>query len=326
MDKQTLNTLMIIVLMLVTGFVVYYLYYRPETFVGTNMKKHSIEGFDDVTLANANSIMSKTFGVGFNIFKTTTGTNYMVEHQPITSTGTRGGVYALTSDGLLTIKLRNEQDNYQLWNINEMTDSGDSSKYFVVQPNNNANMALMYANGNLYLRPLDASNMSQRWTLSTETVTRGVPVLNSMPASMFSTEFTPFSAASLGTGSNNQQVNDVLNAVKLGIQQYLSQMSQSQPSGNITSSSLGTRDSPLSVTLDLGQSGVAPFKNIDRFGTGYESDVITLLNRYENTSDKTLFSKTDLERELARIGGCTNVNLADYTSNRIGQCNCKLAA
>ena len=37
-----------------------------------------------------------------------------------------------------------------------------------------------------------------------------------------------------------------------------------------------------------------------------------------------LYRKTDLENEINTYQGCKLLNIDDYTSNRVGSCNCKL--
>jgi hypothetical protein len=320
MDKQKQYMISIIILMLITGIVVYYLYFRIEKFTEPQTTVATTTTSEATRPQIINSIVSKLTGVGFNLIKTsstTTPQNYLIEHIPITPTGTLGGVYAIY-DGMLTIKVRNENDFTQLWNLNPVTVSGES--YFLVNPVNDKTKALMYANGNLYLRPIlnNSSNQSLHWITSSDVVKRGVAVLNSAPASMFSTEFAPNANADYST-ANKQQVEDVLNAVKLGVQEYLTQISKSQPYGQLTSSSLGTKSSPLSIKLNLG--GTSTFKNIDRFADE-GSDIIALLDRYDG--NKMFYDKTDVENAISSSGGCKIVDLSDYTSNRIGECNCKV--
>ena len=62
------------------------------------------------------SIMSRFFGIGFNIEYVNQNNNdyYLIKHIPTLSSGTLGGCYAITSDNLLTIKLKNNIDDYQL--------------------------------------------------------------------------------------------------------------------------------------------------------------------------------------------------------------------
>jgi len=295
------------------------------------------------------SILSRYFGVGFNIYPVSskTGTtqstpqnvsNYLIEHIPTsTSGGVLGSMYAVI-DGALTLSLRNDKDPSQWWTFPKLKDTqGD---YYIVQPSDDKTIALQYSGGNLYLRPYSSPGYeSQKWLQSPNKVTRGIPVLNFNQASLFSPEFNQSAYSSTLnnnniTDENNKQVTDVLNLVRSGIQQYLSQVS-TDPQGNasqISASSLGNKDQPLNINVNLGESsigstksGVSSFSNID--GTTSTDDIISLLDKYDSsktTGSTTLYTGNDLQSQLNNIQGCKMLNINDYTSNRVGTCNCKL--
>jgi hypothetical protein len=400
MDKTKVNLIIILFLMIITGFVIYYMYLKPEKF--TNIQ----ENFETtttpaITTTSANTttpaitttipnttiptptftcpdlnpkipvaIVSRYFGVGFNIYPVkSTSSNilqnqtYLIEHIPITTTGTSGGMYSISSDGSFTIKLKNNEDSTQWWSMIELTDPIDKSVYQVMIPNNSPTVALQYANGNLSIRPYTAPGFEgQKWLKSDNIVTRGIPVLNYSPSSMFTTEFDPYSTTSSVnmnslSDSNNKQVSDVITAVKSGIQQYLSQTSNSQNNGQISSSSLGNKNMPLSVNLNLGggggggggggrgssggsggsgsggstsssTSGISFFDNVT--GSASDSEILSILDKYEAKSangigSQTIYSQNDLQNSLNTSStGCKLVNINDYTPNRVSTCNCKI--
>ena len=289
------------------------------------------------------SIISRYFGVGFNIYPVTSTSSltqyFLVEYIPTVYNGTLGSMYAVSADGLLTIKVRNDADPSQWWTITKMPDDSKGS-YYIVQPNmpnSTTKFALQYENGNLAIRPYNSTGIGyegQKFNTSTSVITRGIPVLNNSPASLFTPEFDPYSTSSTYTSNslteqNSQQVSDVINAVKSSIQQYLSQMGQSQPSGQVSSSSLGNKDLPLNINLKLSgnQGGVSGFANVD--GSTSDSDILSILDKYEknainNSDSQTYYTQSDLQNQLTGSQGCKLFNINDYTSNRVSTCNCKL--
>ena len=289
------------------------------------------------------SIISKTFGIGFNIYpimaSTTTPTIpiYLIEHIPINYNNTLGSMYAISKDGLLTIQLRNEKDPSQWWQIIKINDTT-----YVINPFNIASSALQYENGSLALRPYTSPGFpGQQWQFSSKIVTRGIPVLNFNPASMFTTEFDPYSTTNSITGSsldqhNTQQVSDVVSAIKSGIQQYLTQSSndKSNTIQQVSASSLGNKELPLHINLKLGNNTDSNVVNTlskfaDITGTTTNKDFISLLDKYEQTNDSSqypqyLYTQNDLQTVLQSNTSCTPLNLNEYTSNRVSSCNCGL--
>ena len=367
MSKKNLP--IIVLLMIVTGLLIYYLYMKPENFTGpqTTGAQTTVAQTTgaqttapQVTCPQATStqlplsVVSRYFGIGFNVYpanntnQSTLPTNitnsnlFLIEHIPVVHNNTLGSMYAISTDGQLTIKLRNDQDPTQWWVLAIRTDG--SSRYYVITPftQNTTEMALQYENGNLALRPYTSPGFeSQKWITSSNKVTRGIPVLNYNPASMFTPEFDPYSSSNNVSSSslsqqNSQQVSEVMNAVKANIQQYLAQIGSTQNSvPPVSSSSLGNKDMPLNINLNLGggsTSGIAggstlsAFANID--GSTTPNDILSLLNKYENitgTNDtQYLYSTSDLQTALNKNGGCPSLNIGDYTSNRVSTCNCKL--
>jgi len=365
MDKKKLNLTIILFLMIITGFIIYFIYLKPEhfdpssTMSSTTIPSTTISSTTipstaisstvpficpDNTSTLPVAIISRYFGIGFNIYPVISSSPnaiqkqmFMIEHIPITPTGTSGGMYSISSDGTFTIKIKNNDDPTQWWNMIELMDSIDNSPYIIMQPFTKTTMALQYANGSLSIRPYTAPGFEgQKFLKSDVVITRGIPVLNYSPSSMFTTEFDPYSTtSSISTSSlsesNNKQVNDVVSAVKSSIQQYLSQMSSTQSNGQVTSSALGNKDMPLSVNLNLGdsRSGVSNFANVT--GGTSNDDIISILNKYESKSEnngfgsRTILSQNDLQNQLNTSGnGCKTFNINDYTSNRVSTCNCKL--
>lgn len=337
--------------MVVSGLIIYYLYMKPEGFENPTTTIPS--GCPTVTVPTIPlSCLSRYFGIGFNIYPANntaqsqlpanvSSTNlFIIEHIPTVYNGTLGSMYAISADGQLTLKTRNDQDTTQWWVFTKKNDT--TSDYYTISPftliNADQKFALQYENGNLALRPYNDSNVfeSQKWIFSTTKITRGIPVLNYSPASMFSPEFDPYSSSSSITTStsqqNNQQVNEVLNAIKTNIQQYLAAIGASPNAvPRMSTSSLGNKNTPLNINLNLGSAtggtvggnSVSSFANID--GTTSPNDVLSLLDRYEggNSADN-LVNSSDLMNAINASGGCPNINLADYTSNRVSSCNCKL--
>ena len=344
----------VLLLMVVTGLIIYYMYFRPEQFI--NRKEHFAEpNITDpiitvpiitnptITFSNSacpqlppqipSSILSRYFGIGFNITAVNNASNssstlYLIEHIPLTSTGTAGGMYAISDDGRLTIKVQNNQDSSQWWSMSQITDSKDNTSYYIVQPftSSSTPFALQYENGNIAIRPYVAPGFEgQRWITSQNKITRGIPVLNYSPGSLFTAEFDPYASTSSGTtdtlsDSNSKQVSDVVNAVKSGIQQYLAQAASSQSNGQISSSSLGNKTMPLNVNLNLSgasKSNVSGFANVD--GSTSDFDILSMLDKYEYSSSLASTGITPNSQT-----GCKQINLNDYTSSRVSSCNCKL--
>jgi hypothetical protein len=299
------------------------------------------------------AVLSRYFGVGFNIYPTnsttaasinsTTGNNnsnsmFLIEHIPVVYNGSVGSMYAV-SNGQLTIKLRNDLDPEQWWVFNKASDS--ASTYYNIKPYNMINatpqLALQYENGNLSIRPQNPSFESQKWIFSNTLVTRGIPVLNYGPASLFTPEFNPFTSNNMSSTasvsqSNNQQVNDVINFIKTNIQQYLATVGAT-PQGTVpgvSASSLGNKDMPLNINVNLGSgtggSSKSAFDNLTGTTTG--TDLLSLLDKYETSqtvpASNQLFLSTDLATSLQNNEGCASLNIGDYTSNRVSTCNCKL--
>lgn len=367
--KNKNNLLIILMLMIITGFIIYFMYMRVEHFTDpmttkpdstipstttpmtSTTKPNSTPGYTCAPPAPVTpvAIMSRYFGVGFNVYlansSSTSTPNYLIEYIPTTSTGTLGGVFAISSDGLLTIKLRNEQDPTQWWNIKQVVDPKDQqypTPYYSILPNGYSTFALQYENGNLAIRPYNEPTIfeGQKWLTSQNLVTRGIPVLNYSPGSLFTAEFDPYSTTNSITqnnlnSQNNQQVSDVVTAVKSGIQQYLTQLNKSQPSGQISASSLGNKEMPLNVNLNLSgntssisgnTTGVSGFANVG--GETSNADVLSLLDKYDSSQsidNYALYSSNDLLNQISTNSqGCKSFNINDYTSNRVSSCNCKL--
>jgi len=364
------NLIIIILLMLVSGLLIYYLYLKPEAFANTTPLQNT------TTVANSTlpqttttipsgcptlpppipvAVLSRYFGVGFNIYpangtssasinaaigSSNSNTMFLIEHIPVVYNGSIGSMYAV-SNGQLTIKLRNDLDPEQWWVFNKASDS--SSTYYYITPYNMVNatpqLALQYENGNLSIRPQNTSFESQKWIFSNTPVTRGIPVLNYGPASLFTPEFNPFTSNNISSTasvsqSNNQQVSDVINFIKTNIQQYLATVGAT-PSGTVpavSASSLGNKDMPLNINVNLGSgtstgtSSKSAFDNIT--GSTTSADILSLLNKYETSqtipASNQLFSGTDLTTALQTNQSCTSLNIGDYTSNRVSTCNCKL--
>ena len=358
---------LIILLMLITGLLIYYLYMKPENFIVPVDAAVTPPGCPPVPVAIPLSIISRFFGVGFNIYPAN-NTNqltlpdnisstklFLIEHIPVVYNNTLGSMYSISTDGQLTIKLRNDQDVSQWWSLTTKTETDNTTTYYTMIPYTLINMtpqsALQYENGNLALRPYNNSNPfeSQKWITSPNKITRGIPVLNYNPASLFTPEFDPYSSTDSVSSSslsqqNNQQVADVIKAIRTNIQQYLTQVSgTNQNIPQTSSSSLGNKSMPLNINLNLGNgvndvvssiaggsgsatggSTLSAFANIN--GTTTQNDILSLLDKYENTGTpaSSLYSINDLQTALSTNGGCSKFNINDYTSNRVGSCNCKL--
>ena len=292
------------------------------------------------------SILSRYFGVGFNIIYVNQNNTdlYMINHIPTLSTGILGGCYAITNDNLLTIRLRNSADNSQLWTMTSYDD--DVSTYYVVSPLNNNTFALQYENGSLSLRPLNLSNLfktssitsifeGQKWLLNTSVITRGIPVLNYSSGSLFTPEFDPYNSQHISstlTDQNSQQINDVITAVRSGIQQYLGELGNKNQSEEVTASSLGQVGTPLNVNLNLSspKNQLSPFANVDKTAALSKSMLSTMdkygpsANSGGRSGNSPLYNQNSLQNEISNYQGCKLMNINDYTSNRVSSCNCKL--
>jgi hypothetical protein len=335
MNKQTSNIITIIILMILTGLILYHMFYRIEKFTDpqtTPAVTAAPTAAPSTTIANVEmkSLVSVPFGIGFNINKITSGgtTKYMLEHLPVTKNETVGGYYAINSDGMLTTKLQDETDSTQWWNFIEKTDTDNNTKFLIVQPYNDSTKGLMYANGNLYLRPMTSgwSAKSQRWVLSPNPVSRGLEVLNSQPYSSYSSEYVPYTG-STSSNFSDKQYKDIMDAIKAGFEQYNKEIATKTVGGQVTSSPFGSKNLPLKLTLDLSGVSQQGFKNIDKFANTDSLDddqLLAFLDEYDNAGNKTFYNQTDLQQALNKAGGCKNVDLNKYINRRVGQCNCAL--
>lgn len=380
MNMNNKNLIIIFSLMVISGLVIYYLYLKPDSETGKQLQaitKPQIETFFDPTIPETiqenpecpppettvqlpNSIISRFFGIGFNIYPVNntnqasqTDANafiFSIEHIPIATNNTLGSMYALSSANQLTIKLRNELDTSQWW-VLLMNETDSTTDYFNVVPftmlNSTPKLALQYENGTLAIRPLNTTDTgfeAQKWISSPDTITRGIPVLNYNPASLFTPEFDPYSTnttinSSTLTQQNNQQINEVINAIKTNVSQYLSQIGASGKNvPQVSASSLGNKDLPLNINVNLsggsgGLSGLSPtdgsstsaFTNVS--GTTSSNDILSLLNKYEtlaNGDNNSLFTQS-LQSLLGQEQNkdCPSIHIKDYTSNRVSSCNCK---
>ena len=287
------------------------------------------------------SIMSRHFGIGFNIeyVKTMNETDfYLIKHIPTIATKTSGGCYSVSNANLLSIKLKNSTDESQLWTITENEDS--ISKYFVAKPKINNDFALQYENGNLALRPYYSTNIfeGQKWLIKDIEISRGIPVLNYSPGSLFTPEFDPYSSEATYSSDmseqNVQQVNDVISSVKVGIQQYLNQLDNNyeDQTQDVSMSSLGKKETPLNVNINLSskESQKETFSDTNNNKKKLSNEMLSIMDKYgvsaSNQGSKytELYNKTDLENEINKYQGCKILDINDYTSNRVGSCNCKL--
>ena len=295
------------------------------------------------------SIISKIYGIGFNIYPISTNTNdtYLIEHIPVTYNNTLGSMYAISADGLLTIQLRNEKEQKQWWTISKLNVSSIQPDIYIIKPftdsnNYNYKRALHYEAGKLSLLPYtEPGYPGHQWLFSNKIVTRGIPVLNYNPASMFTTEFDPYStSSSINSTSidtqNSNQVTEVMEILKKNIQAYLSQSGTSTGSGTdsikqMSTSSLGSKATPISINVNFDNNDtqqVSKFDNIT--GSITNNDVLRLLDKYDNIispniQNSLLYTSTDLQTALQSNKSCTPLNLNDYTSKRVSSCNgCKL--
>ena len=349
----------IFMLMIVTGLILYFMYFENiEPFFTTTTPIPTPTATPTATPTSTptqnpacpqittnprltnKSIMSRHFGIGFNIeyVKTINGTDfYLIKHIPTIANKTSGGCYSVSNNNLLSIKLKNSTDESQLWTITENEDS--ISKYFVAKPKINDGFALQYENGNLALRPYYSTNVfeSQKWLIKDIEITRGIPVLNYSPGSLFTPEFDPYSSEATYSSDmseqNVQQVNDVITSVKVGIQQYLNQLDNNyqEQSQDVSMSSLGQKETPLNVNINLSSKADQKETFSDTNNKNkLSNEMLSIMDKYgvsaSNQGSKytELYNKTDLENEINKYQGCKILDINDYTSNRVGSCNCKL--
>ena len=371
MNVKEINfNIIILILMIVTGCIVYFIYFQTiEKFTTTEPAPSTVPDPTDpttepttepttvsvvplcrepVSTLPTKSILSRYFGIGFNIDHINYNNDdvYLINHIPIVSNGTLGGCYGITQDNLLTIKLKNSKDNTLLWSISKYEDN--NGDFFVINPVTNNKFALQYENGNLALRPYNSQKVfeGQKWLMSDTKITRSIPVLNYSPASLFTPEFDPYSTPSVNTNnmtdSNMQQITDVVNSVKTGIQQYLGQLDNKQQKEQISSSSLGNKDSPLNINFSIDSNSntsklsndvfqKSNFKDTPESSTLNTDDFVSIMDKYgpsssnnNNNNNVQLYKKNDLANELHKNQGCKMINMSDYTSNRVSSCNCKL--
>lgn len=338
--------LVIFSLFLVIGFVIYYVYMKPEHFYG---ETDIPDNCPTQPPQPYNSIISKYSGIGINIKSVTPDIGnisseeqlYQIQSIPVYQTDILGGVYAVSDDNTLTIVVQNKNDINQLWTLNEITDSQNNKVYIVkpyLQKVSGIEFALQYENGTLSYRPFDSNFQGQHWIPSTSTFNKGIPILSYNPLSIYTAEFNPNASVSGNSNvnsldnQNNKQVTDVLNLVKQGVQQYMSQLSTStNNTGNISSSSIGNESNPLNINLNIAKNNTELFTDVTNTPTP-TSSVVDLLNKYEaattpfDTSDYTLYKLSDLEASLKNTTSrySSSLNPDEYVYKTIGSCNCQL--
>ena len=346
-SKTQQRNLLILSLFLIIGFVIYYVFMKPEHFYGE--EQNTNDNCPLLPPPTYNSIVSKYSGVGLNINPVTPEIGninnqeqlYQIKSIPLTKNDVLGGVYAVTDDNSLTIVIQNKNDINQLWTLNQITDTQNNTVYIVkpyLQKISGVDYALQYENGTLSFRPFDSLYQSQHWLPSTSTFNKGIPILFFNPLSIYTPEFNPNGSVS-GTvnnldNQNNKQVTDVLNLVKQGVQQYMSQLNTAtQNTGTISSSSIGNSSNPLNVNLTISKNNsTSSFTDVNNDGTpSPTSSVIDLLNKYEsatspdNNDDFTLYKLTDLESSIKnKTSRYSSINPNDWVYKSIGTCNCQL--
>jgi len=363
--------LMILALMAASGFIFYYMFLKPEHFTVIESftdDDETISPDDETTPTDAftfscptqqpppwKSIISKVSGIGLNVNAVTPQGGisnsdqqlYVIESIPTTKTDVLGGVYAIDSNNLLTIVIKNDNDINQFWTLNKMTDSTGTTCYNVmpyVQNVSGVQYALQYENGNLSFRPHSPSFTAQQWLASQTVFTKGIPILNYNPISLYSPEFNAFGNNTISSNNlndqNNKQVNDVVNLIKQSVQQYMSQLTASTSgTNNISSSSFGNSANPLNINVMLEKQSTSNFANVPTptgSNMGYANiadtnDVISLLDKYESAANPPvdnsgfmLYKKTDLQNSLQSKIPITSINMNDYVQNPVSSCNCKL--
>lgn len=348
MSKSYQRNLIILSLFLVIGFVIYYVFMKPEHFYVE--KNNETSNNCPITQPTTyNSIISKYSGVGLNITSVTPEIGnisnqiqlYQIKSIPLTKNDVLGGVYAVTDDNSLTIVVQNKNDINQLWTLEEMKDNSNTTVFSVkpyLQKISEVDYALQYENGTLSFRPFDSTYQAQHWLPSTSTFNKGIPILSFNPLSLYTPEFNPNGSVS-GTinnldNQNNKQVNEVLNLVKQGVQQYMTQLSStSQNTGTISSSSIGNSSNPLNVNLTISKNNsTSSFTDIINDNPVPTSSIIDLLNKYESATtpnddtDFTLYKITDLESNLKKNTSrySNSLNPDDWVYKSIGSCNCQL--
>jgi hypothetical protein len=349
MTSVTSKTLLkFLALALLTGFVIYYLYLKPEHFVVTTTKPKTVAACPTIAPPPVGSIISKFSGVGINVTSvlpsTSTGNQklYIIESIPVSSSDVLGGVYSITDDNLLTIVVKNTNDINQLWTLTQIKDATGATCFVVMpylQKVKGIQFALQYENGNLSFRPYSKTYQAQHWLTSTTRFNKGIPILNYNPVSIYTAEFNPNgNSGSISTLSNlddenTQKVNDVVNLIKQSVQQYMTQLSASTSgTNNVSASSFGNKVNPLNVNIMLKNNGKSAFTDVDAAvpAPSESNSVLALLDKYEaatNPIDKssfTLYRKSDLESSIQDALPITSMGLDNYVPNRIGSCNCKI--
>uniref|UniRef100_A0A6C0HN61 Uncharacterized protein n=1 Tax=viral metagenome TaxID=1070528 RepID=A0A6C0HN61_9ZZZZ len=346
------SAIVYIILFLVTFIIAgafLYIYYFKESFLNETITTPYCECAAGQPLFN--SIISKFSGIGINVTQVTqqTGSDqqlYLINTIPINANSVAGSVYAIDNNNRLTTVVKNMNDSNQYWTI---TPYGTANNLInIVEPYiqkvSGVRFALQYEHGNLSIRPFEANFKAQYWLTSLTVFNVGVPVVVVNPASIYTPEFAQVGNFTPGSGisttldaQNNQQVNNVINLIQAGVQQYMTQLNeQTNGTGTTSSSSLGNSGNPLNISVNLnndkGKDSVSAFTNISNTtGTASSNvlDVIGLLNAYENAQnpiadDYTLYRESDLKKALHHASSMHTPDVRDYVSKTISTCNCKL--
>ena len=96
-------------------------------------------------------------------------------------------------------------------------------------------------------------------------------------------------------------------------------------------SSLGQKETPLNVNINLSSKADQKETFSDTNNKNkLSNEMLSIMDKYgvsaSNQGSKytELYIKTDLENEINKYQGCKILDINDYTSNRVGSCNCKL--
>jgi hypothetical protein len=189
--------------------------------------------------------------------------------------------------------------------------------------------ALQYEDGYLSIRA-QGTYENQYWILSRYTYDIGVDTLPNEYVN------TPLDARNIrksrsGPGINSGDINSV-NQQKLdNVLQLITSSLQklNVANNNNSSSAFGySVDNPIKINLSMG--GGVSASNTEAFtdtsnSTNTTNDIISLLDKYENTKSNNSNSIDALTELIANNGGCQALDMSKYTSKRVGQCNCNLS-
>ena len=272
-------------------------------------------------------IISKDSGATYNI-EFISPQAFLIYQKPY-RTGEGDNVLSVSNNNLYT-SVRDEYANNQKWIMVSL--SGNDKQ--IVPYNearsvdgNNIYNVLQYDAGYLTLRPKSDFN-SQKWIYN-----------NSGPADIgiksCALKNDNIQNNSVGLSLEHQtlhksyqdQMGAILGYIQSNLAHFNNAVSGKTGGGQAIGSVFGGKQ-PIKLTVNVEGASRPTISNSERFNNARTNNVEELLDLYERQEQGLVDSntgQTNLQRNMNTVQGCKRINLNDYVSNRVGECNCNLS-